>query len=304
MISVLMNCYNGERYLRETIESLESQTFKDFEVVFIDNQSSDKSKQLIEASSLNVRYFKTEKKISLGEARKFGLERCTRRYVCFLDTDDIYTVEALNILHNAISQSDYGFVYGNQLLIDGNSKHIGRIRNKYAGQSGAFFGKLLYHWDIPLVATIVDRDKILSSQITFQSHYEGSEEFDFFLRIAACFDAKAIDEYVVQYRIHSSLSSRLGDRIFIEREKALNDLKRDFPGLMNSHSKELDHGLARLEYYKAQHDMKNGNYTIARLKLKKLVFIDFRYTILFIVSFFPWFWRQVQLVKYKDHAKQ
>ena len=73
MISVLMNCYNGERYLRETIESLESQTFKDFEVVFIDNQSSDKSKQLIEASSLNVRYFKTR---TFGHVHSFLRSCC------------------------------------------------------------------------------------------------------------------------------------------------------------------------------------------------------------------------------------
>ena len=58
MVSILMNCWNGEEYLRESIESVFNQSFSDWEIVFIDNCSNDKSAEIAMSFGKKVKYYK------------------------------------------------------------------------------------------------------------------------------------------------------------------------------------------------------------------------------------------------------
>ena len=60
-VSVLMNCYNGEKYLREAIDSVYAQTYPDWEIIFIDNVSTDNSALIAKSYDSRLRYYKTEK---------------------------------------------------------------------------------------------------------------------------------------------------------------------------------------------------------------------------------------------------
>ena len=76
IISILMNCYNCEKYLKESINSIYSQTFNDWEIIFIDNSSTDKSNNIATSFNDKLKNYKTDKLIPLGEARNFGLQFC------------------------------------------------------------------------------------------------------------------------------------------------------------------------------------------------------------------------------------
>ena len=123
LVSVLMNCYNGGKYLSQALDSIIAQTYKNWEIVFIDNCSNDNSKH-IALSYDNVNYFKTEKNIPLGAARNFGLEKCTGQYVAFLDTDDIWMPNIIEKLLAAITSGDYALAYGGQIDIDSGGNKI------------------------------------------------------------------------------------------------------------------------------------------------------------------------------------
>ncbi len=101
-ISVLMNCYNGEKYLIEAIDSVFTQTYTDWEIVFIDNSSTDNSAEIAKSYGKKIKYYKTEHNIPLGAARNFGLKFCTGEYISFLDTDDIWLPNMLEEQINAI----------------------------------------------------------------------------------------------------------------------------------------------------------------------------------------------------------
>lgn len=302
MISILMNCYNGEMFLRETLTSLENQTFRDFEVVFIDNQSTDSSKQIALEANLNLRYFSTPKFTPLGAARNWGLTKCTRRYVTILDTDDVYLEDSLENLFNAMLGRDVAFAYGHQILIDSSSRVYGDIKNIYSGIEGCFFGRLLRHFDIPLVGVIVDKTLLDSKGISFGEFYQGSEEFDFFLRVSAFFNGFALDKQVVKYRVHKGLSSMLGELRHSERKYALQMIEKDFPDLCEQYSHEYKLAIGRAEYYQAQYEMKKGHYLLARNRLKKIALIDIRYFLLFVLSHSSFLWEVIQKRKYGDHT--
>ena len=75
-ISVVVNCYNGEKYLKEAIESVVAQTYPNWELILWDNQSTDRSKDVVEAfEDDRIKYFYAPQHTALGKARKRALTR-------------------------------------------------------------------------------------------------------------------------------------------------------------------------------------------------------------------------------------
>ena len=123
-ISVLMNCYNSESYLKKAIDSVYSQTYDNWEIIFIDNCSTDNSARIAKGYDKRLKYIKTKKNIPLGSARKFGIKYCSN-FVAILDTDDIWIENALEELYNSIISGDYSLAFGNQIIIDCHIYGIG-----------------------------------------------------------------------------------------------------------------------------------------------------------------------------------
>jgi len=88
-VSVIMNCYNGEKYLKEAIDSVYAQTYPDWEIVFWNNASTDRSAEIARGYDMRLRYFEEEEKIPLGAARNRALEQTRCNFVAFLDWDDL-----------------------------------------------------------------------------------------------------------------------------------------------------------------------------------------------------------------------
>ena len=75
-VSVIMNCYNGEKYLNSAIDSIYNQTYLDWEIIFWDNASKDKSSSIALSYDSKLKYFKSKKTLSLGKARNKALSKC------------------------------------------------------------------------------------------------------------------------------------------------------------------------------------------------------------------------------------
>ena len=91
LISIIMNCHNGEKFLSEAINSILNQSYKNWELIFWDNCSTDNSPLILKQfKDHRIKYFKSDLFTSLGEARQLAFEKCLGEYVAFLDTDDIW----------------------------------------------------------------------------------------------------------------------------------------------------------------------------------------------------------------------
>ncbi|MDA7931165.1 glycosyltransferase, partial [Akkermansiaceae bacterium] len=191
-ISVLINCYNGERFLREAIDSVYAQSYKNWEIVFVDNCSTDASAEIARSYDDRLKYYRTEKNISLGEARNFGVDFCGK-YIATLDADDVWEHTALEILYKGITSGDFALCYGNQTVIDSDGKMVSKRRNKYAGSSGDFLEKLLFQFDIPMVATIIDKEKMLASNLNFNPRIYNSVDYSLFLPLSVENDFISVD---------------------------------------------------------------------------------------------------------------
>ena len=89
LISIIMNCYNGEKYLQEALDSVINQTYKNWELIFFDNLSTDNSQKIFN-SYLDHRffYYKSNTHIPLTQARNKAVNKCKGEFIAFLDIDD------------------------------------------------------------------------------------------------------------------------------------------------------------------------------------------------------------------------
>ena len=127
-ISVIVPLYNARKYLQEAIDSVLAQTFQDFEIIVVDDCSTDGSWEL--ASKLygendKVKLYRHECNKTAGGARNTGITYAKGRYIAFLDSDDLYMPKALEILHKAAEKYDAEVVHSPGCLIpQGDQEHI------------------------------------------------------------------------------------------------------------------------------------------------------------------------------------
>ena len=124
IISVIIPVYNAEKYLVECIESVISQSFERYEVILIDDGSTDSSLEICkeyEARDARIRVFH-QKNCGVSKARNVGLDNSHGKYVCFVDSDDVLIPEALEVLVSAAVSGNSDIVCANAWRWNGNEK--------------------------------------------------------------------------------------------------------------------------------------------------------------------------------------
>ena len=94
---MIINCYNGEKYLSQCLQSIVSQSYKNLEIIFWNNRSTDKSEQIVKSfHDRRIRIFRSKKFLSLYEARNQAIKKTRGTYISFLDVDDYWFSEKLS----------------------------------------------------------------------------------------------------------------------------------------------------------------------------------------------------------------
>jgi glycosyltransferase involved in cell wall biosynthesis len=97
LVSIIINCYNGEKYLHKAIKSVLNQNYKHWEIIFFDNNSIDRSSFLLKKyKDKRIKYFKTKKTYPLYKARNLAIKKSKGELISFLDIDDWWLKNKLN----------------------------------------------------------------------------------------------------------------------------------------------------------------------------------------------------------------
>ena len=98
LVSIIMNCHNGELYLKESLRSIFNQKYKNWELIFWDNYSSDNSRKIIKKfKDKRIRYFYSKKFNSLYKSRNLAIGKAKGKYISFLDVDDKWDKDKLSL---------------------------------------------------------------------------------------------------------------------------------------------------------------------------------------------------------------
>jgi glycosyltransferase involved in cell wall biosynthesis len=217
LVSVIMNCHNCAKYLREALDSVYQQIFKDYEIIFWDNVSTDNSAEIALSYGEPLRYFRGMEFLPLGAARNAAIEKARGKYLAFLDCDDIWLPEKLEEQVKRLdSHEELGLVYSDCYLIDENGNFEGdTLLSSLKLFRGNVFDKLFLNNFIPM-PTVMIRRTTLGEVGIFNPKYEIAEEYDLWLRIAEHYPIDFTEEPLAKYRIHGGSVSR-------NRELAVNE---------------------------------------------------------------------------------
>ena len=208
LVSIVMNCHNGGKYLKESITSIVKQTYKNWELIFWNNNSTDNSKEIFnKLREKRFRYFESSKLKNLYESRNLAVSKCKGKYVCFLDTDDWWVKSKLYQQINLFEKDkNLKFIYSNLYQFNQKSKKK-YLFSKTKLPSGKITQQLLKDYRVGIVTVMLKRE--LFKKNKFNKNYNIIGDFDFFIRLSRNEIIKCIQKPLAYYRLHSSNYSKL-----------------------------------------------------------------------------------------------
>lgn len=221
LISVIMPCYNSEIYLVEAIESILSQTFMNFELITIDDSSTDKTRRILETYSgkdFRIKVFSNAYDKGISGAMNTGLEKSTGKYITRMDSDDISLESRLELQYNFLeSNLKYGLCSVNiSLFGDINRDHVFEDENTPL--------EWLFFWKNPIAnAPTMYRSSIIKNNNLKFEKYKSAEDYDFLTKVIRYAKPYMIMEVLYRYRIrensvfHSNIEYTIANSIKISR---------------------------------------------------------------------------------------
>lgn len=227
LVSVRIPAYNHEQYIQEAINSVINQTYKNIELIIINDGSPDKTDEkimeLYDKCKDRFERFEYISRENRGLVKTINeLNQLSKGYyITGLASDDFYAptkiekqVEALEKKH------EYAMCYGNMTRVDNNSNILGRVTTKY-NKSGYIFNDLLFRNFIS-APTVMIKKSVLEEVGGYESKYK-IEDHPMWLKISKKYKILYLDEDLVYYRDHDSNMSKNSEFMIEEMEKILND---------------------------------------------------------------------------------
>ena len=282
LVSIIMNCYNGQGYLKEALNSVIEQTYQNWELIFWDNCSTDSSHSIFEEfNDRRFKYFLANKHTILYEARNLAIQKTQGEFITFLDTDDWWQSNKLELQLKLFKNKEINLVYGNVWWIYENSWNKKKKLSKKNLPTGNVLKEILTNYKISIATTMIRKSAFIKSKLTFDDRYKIIGDFDLCIRLAAIWKFDCVQEPISFYRIHGKNFSSINKNIELTELNNWYNEMQQHPKL--SQQKELTYVLKRIKYKKSlifilQNNFFKGfvefiNYPIEYAKFKLLVIL-------------------------------
>ena len=202
-LSVIIHTYNNEKFIAETVESVLNQTYKDYEIIVVDDGSVDGTRDALIPYMQKIRYHYKENG-GIASAKNAGIGLSETEFVAFLDHDDLWVPDKLKIQMECFNENPQaGLVYAKYTSFrDGKE-----LRTKpEKGYSGWIFKELLSKSFIQ-TSTVVVKRECLDAVGPYDETFSLGDEYDMFLRIARKFQCGFVDKGLTRYRVHDTNAS-------------------------------------------------------------------------------------------------
>jgi glycosyltransferase involved in cell wall biosynthesis len=208
-VSIIIPTYNSEKTIEETIASIQQQSFKDWELIIIDDGSQDNTVDIIEnIVEPRLKLFVYENG-GVGIARNRGIAQTTGEFISFLDADDLWTCDKLTLQIEALKQNPQAKVaYSWTSFVDENGKFL--FSGKALYYQGNIHKYLLLTNFLLSGSNILVRRDALHVVTGFNPDLPYAADWDFYLRLAKNFDFVVVPKYQILYRQSvNSMSSKI-----------------------------------------------------------------------------------------------
>ncbi|MEG1410459.1 MAG: glycosyltransferase family 2 protein [Terrisporobacter sp.] len=201
LVSVIIPVYNAEYFLENTVNSALNQTYKDIEIILIDDMSTDKSRDIISKFAekyTNIRPILLTENKGVANARNEGIKNSNGRFIAFLDSDDLWSKDKIEKQIEYMRRNDYGFTFTGYQYIN----EQGEILKTVVGaRKEVAYNDLLKQNLIPCLTVVIDKNKIKEVNMP-KIHHEDYATWLSILKMGH--KAYGLDENLALYRVRSN----------------------------------------------------------------------------------------------------
>ncbi len=210
LVSIIIPCYNAEKYIEKTIQSVLNQTYTNWELIVVNDGSSDNSKQIIEdlASNENRLLVYNKKNTGVSDSRNYGLEKSQGEFIAFLDADDIWHNEYLEKQIDILLSTNSTLSYTATKLIDEFGNELNKqIRGENNPQLNDFLVQKFNYNTNP--SGIVYKRSCFEKVSGFDIQLSNNADQDILIQmLSQGYSIGYIDEILWDYRIHNNNMSK------------------------------------------------------------------------------------------------
>ena len=283
-----MNCYNGEKYLKESLNSIISQTYQNWELIFWDNKSTDQSKNIfLNYKDIRFKYFYSEINTGLGEARLNAYKKTNGQYIAFLDCDDLWNKNKLEKQILKFKDEKVGIVITDTIFFKekGNSRQL--YKNK-TPPTGFIIDKLLENYFISLETVLLKKSYIEKLDHSFDPQFNHLSDYDLIIRLSLICKLAYCPEVLAKWRIHDSNESVLKPNLFnIEKKYFVSKIKSKFDKIINNNLNSWEKLKIKIIVNDLIYFILTKKNKDPRKVIKKYIFKDYKISILLLLSYIP-----------------
>ena len=235
IISIIIPCYNGANYITETLNSILNQDETQFEIIIIDDGSTDATEQIVKKISLKdlrIKYISTQNN-GVSAARNLGLKNAKGEFIVFFDSDDIMGVDFLIKRYEHLKQ--YQNLVGCGSVVKAIDENGGLIKqdSMVAASKNALQEILLYSSGVSSVPSnyMFRKDVLLFNNISFDIRLNSTADKLFLVQLALKGELAHINDSPLYYRIHPNSmyhDVKKKKSIFLDNEKFVKIIKEEF----------------------------------------------------------------------------
>lgn len=277
-VSILMPTYNSAAYIKKSIDSVCSQDFKDWELIIIDDGSTDNTYDIVASFQAilqnRLTYIRTHNQ-GASLARNVGLKLCRGAFIAFLDSDDIWDSQKLSKQLEIFDQNpSIDLVFSNALIIDSNDLSTNKNYVKPSEleiPAKQIYTQILAKRNYIPFSSIVVKKPVADEVGEFDDAFKSSQDSDWLLRLASKHMILGINENLVFYRVHgASISSDIGLRKHDTVRILLKNIELN-PPIGQSTKKEIYKRVAEHYYGWGYHEFSTNHLPSAREKFSQSI---------------------------------
>jgi glycosyltransferase involved in cell wall biosynthesis len=212
-VSIVLPTYNGSMYIRQSIDSCLSQTYKNIELIIVDDGSSEDIEQIVRSyNDDRIFYFRHSRSLGLPDALNTGFSHTMGKYLTWTSDDNFYDTKAIEVMVKFLEEnSKIDFVYTNYYAVDENGKILESIMvdsPKVLDRKDCIGPCFLY------------KRKIYEKIGGYDSNFILVEDYEYWLRVREQFRMQKLNEYLYFYRRHEESLSSQNKSALIEEQAA------------------------------------------------------------------------------------
>lgn len=217
-VSVIVNFHNSEKYIKECLNSIINQTYKNLEIILWDNCSNDKTYEIIKNfKDKRIKYFFNKKKEPLYKARNQAILNSTGDLIAFLDSDDWWDKNYIQSRSEVFKLNDYDFFYCNtNFYFEKNKKK--KLYKNYNLPGGLIYDSLSKDYFL-VISGVIFKKHVFKKYGFFNEKFNIIGDYDFLMKISKSCNAHSINLPLLNYRVHNDNYSKNHSKLFYQEYK-------------------------------------------------------------------------------------